>query len=115
MNAYYSGKREITLDFDQLVEIENFLEVNGVKHFMKDQFFFNIEKNSSLLNGVVNSIVSKKEQVIIKLNSDEKYFTVTWLPNKEYPKTNDIYNGPWIRGSDNKIGALSFYKRNINN
>ena len=115
LNAYYSGKREITLDFDQLVEIENFLEVNGVKHFMKDQFFFNVEKNSSLLNGVVNSIVSKKEQVIIKLNSDEKYFTVTWLPNKEYPKTNDIYNGPWIRGSDNKIGALSFYKRNINN
>jgi|TARA_B110000263_G_scaffold18651_1_gene14843 hypothetical protein len=115
LNAYYSGKREITLDFDQLVEIENFLEVNGVKHFMKDQFFFNVEKNSSLLNGVVNSIVSKKEQVIIKLNSDKKYFTVTWLPNKEYPKTNDIYNGPWIRGSDNKIGALSFYKRNINN
>ena len=40
LKAYFSGKREITLLFDQQVEIEEPLEVNGVDHFMKDQFFF---------------------------------------------------------------------------
>ena len=38
-----------------------------------------------------------------------------WLPNKEYLNTNNIFNGPWIKGLKNKIGALSFNRRIINN
>ena len=115
INAYYSDDREITLDFDQPVEFEKFFKVNGVKHLMKNQFFFNNDASLSQLNGVVKSIVSKKNQIILKLNNDQKYSALTWLPNKEYLNTKDIYNGPWIRGINNQIGALTFNKREIKN
>jgi hypothetical protein len=115
LNAYYSGKKEITLLFDQAIEIEEVLELKGVKYFSKDQFFFSIEKNSALINGDVKRIILKDKQIIIKLKSDKKYSTVTWLPNKEYLNTNNIFNGPWIKGLKNKIGALSFNRRIINN
>ena len=82
---------------------------------MKNQFFFNNDASLSQLNGVVKSIVSKKNQIILKLNNDQKYSALTWLPNKEYLNTKDIYNGPWIRGIDNQIGALTFNKREIKN
>jgi hypothetical protein len=36
------------------------------------------------------------------------------MPSKKYKNTNIIYNGPWIKGINNKIGALSFDRRNIN-
>lgn len=115
LNAYYSDLREITLDFDQPVEFEKFFKVNGVKHLMKNQFFFNNDTGVSRLNGVVKSLVCKKNQIILKLNNDQKYSTLTWLPNKEYLNTKDIYNGPWIRGLNNQIGALTFHKREIKN
>lgn len=113
LKAYYSGKKEITLNFDQPIQIEKFYELNGTKHLMKDQFFFSLNKNRPYISGVVNSVESKDEQIIIKLKSDQKYFAVTWLPNKEYIGTKDIYNGPWIKGLNNKIGALSFDNRKI--
>ena len=113
LKAYYSGKKEITLNFDQPVQIEKFYELNGTKYLMKDQFFFSLNKNRLYISGVVNSVESKDEQIIIKLKSDQKYFAVTWLPNKEYIGTKDIYNGPWIKGLNNKIGALSFDNRKI--
>ncbi len=113
LKAYYSGKKEITLNFDQPVQIEKFYELNETKHLMKDQFFFSLNKNRPYISGVVNSVESKDAQIIIKLKSDQKYFAVTWLPNKEYIGTKDIYNGPWIKGLNNKIGALSFDNRKI--
>ena len=114
LNAYYSGKKEITLFFDQPIEMEETLEINGVEHFTKDQFFFSVEKNSPLLNGEVKRIILKNKQIIIKLKSDKKYSTVTWLPNEKYLNTNNTFNGPWIKGLNNKIGALSFNRRSIN-
>ena len=113
LKAYFSGKREITLLFDQQVEIEEPLEVNGVDHFMKDQFFFSREKKSPLLNNRVKSLSSKNKQIVIKLNSDVKYSTITWLPNDKYLNTSNVYNGPWIKGFKNKIGALSFNRRDL--
>jgi hypothetical protein len=114
LNVYYSGGKEITLLFDQPIEIEESLEINGVEHFTKDQFFFSVEKNSPLLNGEVKKIILKNKQIIIKLKSDKKYSTVTWLPNEKYLNTNNTFNGPWIKGLNNKIGALSFNRRSIN-
>ena len=113
INVYYTGKKEITLFFDQPIEIEEPLELNGLKHFTKDQFFFSVENNSSLLAGDVKRIISKDKQIIIKLKSDKKYSTITWLPNKNYLNTNTVFNGPWIKGLNNKIGALSFNRRII--
>ena len=113
INVYYTGEKEITLFFDQPIEIEESLELYGLKHFTKDQFFFSVENNSSLLAGDVKRIVSKDKQIIIKLKSDKKYSTITWLPNKNYLNTNSVFNGPWIKGLNNMIGALSFNRRII--
>ena len=113
INVYYTGEKEITLFFDQPIEIEESLELYGLKHFTKDQFFFSVENNSSLLAGDVKRIVSNDKQIIIKLKSDKKYSTITWLPNKNYLNTNSVFNGPWIKGLNNMIGALSFNRRII--
>ena len=80
---------------------------------MKDQFFFSKEKKSPLLNNRIKSLISKNKKIIIKLNSDVKYSTITWLPNDKYLNTSNVYNGPWIKGFKNKIGALSFNRRDL--
>lgn len=40
------------------------------------------------------------------------YKSITYLPNKWYLNTEDVYNGPWIFG-ENKIDALSFDSKKI--
>jgi len=115
LNAYYSGEKEITLMFDQPIEVEeDYYDINGIKHLMKNQFLFRIDKNKTLINGVVEILQVKNEKIIIKLKSDQKYTAVTWPPNKEYLNTKDIYQGPWIKGLINNIGALTFDNRKIN-
>ena len=37
------------------------------------------------------------------------------MPAKFYENSNIIYNGPWIKGKDNEIGALTFSKRELVN
>ncbi len=61
----------------------------------------------------IHKFFSKNKQIIIKLKSDKKYSTITWLPNKNYLNTNSVFNGPWIKGLNNMIGALSFNRRII--
>ena len=72
------------------------------------KFFFSLDKNKPSIYGVVNTLKVNNNQIIINLKSDKKYSAITWLPNKEYLNTKDIYNGPWIKGVYNKIGSLSF-------
>ena len=81
---------------------------------MKDQFFFSLGENYSDLNGVVKSLIIEDKKIIMKLKSDKKYSTITWMPSEKYKKTSITYNGPWIKGINNKIGALSFNRRDIN-
>ena len=114
LNAYYSEKKEITLTFDQPIVMEEFYQLNEMKYLMKNQFFFSLDKNKPSIYGVVNTLKVNNNQIIINLKSDKKYSAITWLPNKEYLNTKDIYNGPWIKGVFNKIGALSFDNRKIN-
>ena len=113
LNAYYSGKKEITLLFDQQVEIEEYY-TNGRRHLMKDQFVFIVDKKGTLINGVVDMLNVQNKKIIIKLNGDQKYLSISWPPNKEYLNTKEIYNGPWIYGLTNNIGALGFDNRKIN-
>ena len=114
LNAFYSGENEITLSFDQLIEVEKALKVNEVTFYMKDQFFFSLGENYSDLNGVVKSLIIEDKKIIMKLKSDKKYSTITWVPSEKYKKSSITYNGPWIKGISNKIGALSFDRRDIN-
>ena len=115
LSSYYSGKKEITLTFDQKIKIEFNYEHNGLKHLMKDQFFFSFDNIKPSINKVVNKLKFKDNQIIIRLNTNQKFSNITWLPNKDYLKTKDVYNGPWITGLNNNIGALSFDNRTINN
>ena len=114
MNAYYSGEREITLTFDQKVVIDQDYYTNGRKRLMKDQFVFIVDKKGTLINGVVDMLNVQNKKIIIKLNGDQKYLSISWPPNKEYLNTKEIYNGPWIYGLTNNIGALGFDNRKIN-
>ena len=114
LNAYYSGEKEITLIFDQPIELEEDYIVNGINHSMKNQFLFRIDKDKSLINGVIEILIVKDKKIIIKLKSNKKYRFVTWPPNKEYLNTKDIYQGPWIKGLINNIGALTFDNKKIN-
>ena len=114
LNSYYSGKKEITLTFDQKIKIEFKYEHNGLKHLMKDQFFFSFDNRKPSINEVVNKLEFKDDQIIIHLNTNQKFSNITWLPNKDYSNTKDVYNGPWITGLNNNIGALSFDNRIIN-
>ena len=114
MNAYYSGESEITLTFDQKVVIDHDYYTNGRRHLMKDQFVFIVDKKGTLINGVVDILNVQNKKIIIKLNGDQKYLSISWPPNKEYLNTKEIYNGPWIYGLTNNIGALGFDNRKIN-
>ena len=113
LTANYSDTREITLTFDQPIKMDNYFEVDEKKYFMKNQFFFSTNSMKPSISGVIMKMQVKKNKLILFLNGDEKYSKLTWLPNKEYLKTKDIYNGPWIRGKTNNLGALSFDSRAI--
>ena len=113
INAFYSKKKEIILKFDQLIEFENYYELNGTKHLMKDQFLFTLDSEKPKTFDVINNLKVKNDQIIITLKTPRKFSSVSYIPNKYYLNTKDIYNGPWIKGLKNSIGALTFHKRII--
>ena len=87
-------KKEITLTFDQKIKIEFEYEHNGLKHLMKDQFFFSFDNRKPSINEVVKELEFKDDQIIIRLNTNQKFSNITWLPNKDYSNTKEVYNGP---------------------
>lgn len=110
-----NGSNELVLTFDQPIMIEEEKKVNGKVHFLKDQFFYRTEKYQDYKLVSVKKIEARKNQVILKLENKISQASLTYLPNKFYLDTEDIYNGPWILGEENSLGALAFDRRNIEN
>jgi hypothetical protein len=117
LRAFYSegfdgSGTEITLQFDQKLTWEEQREVNGKTHYLKDQFFFRQNGNGELINSIVESGLVEGSKVILKVLSKVPLNFITYLPSKFYLNTDDIYNGPWLKGGNN-IGAFSFNNRRI--
>lgn len=115
VNITSKNGNEIILQFDQPIAIELEKEVNGKVHFLKDQFFFRTDKNQEYRSASVKKIESNKNQIILKLQNKVGQDSLTYLPNKYYLNTEDVYDGPWIRGAENNLGALTFDRRNKKN
>ena len=113
LNAFYNSLNEITLEFDQVISLEEKFKVNDIEYFMKDQFFFRISGSVDVVVNVVEFIEIRNEKIILRLNDETIYENITWLPNKNYLGTEVCYQGPWIRGAQNNLGALSFDSRKI--
>lgn len=110
-----NGSNELVLLFDQPISIEEEKKVNGKVHFLKDQFFYRTNSNQEYKTIEVKKIEARRNQVILNLENKIIQASLTYLPNKYYLNTEEIYNGPWIRGSENYLGALAFDRRNIEN
>ncbi len=104
---------KIILTFDQDVKFKNSLEVNGKTHYLRDQFFLGKNSEDPLMTNQVKTFMGYGNKLFIKLKDNERYNLITYLPGKYYMNTDEIYNGPWIRGSQNNLGALSFDRREI--
>lgn len=111
--ANYATSKKIELTFDQPLDFEKFIKINEEEFYLKNQFFFsnvlgeknNIEK--------VDRLKAKGNKLIVYLEKPSNYKFITYLPSKSYTGTNITYNGPWLIGKENNIGALSFYQRPI--
>lgn len=113
LNTYYSSAKEIVLEFDQPVQLEEKLKVAETDYFMKDQFFFRTKNKDKIIPGKVENIEVQKESILLKLKDETNYDNITWLPGMQYQGTKIIYQGPWIRGANNHLGALSFDRKTI--
>lgn len=108
-----NGANELILTFDQPILIEKERKINGVVYFLKDQFFFRTNKNQDYNSVAVKRIKSDDNQIILELQNMGDFTQLTYLPNKNYIDTENVYNGPWIYGVDNGLGALTFDRRRI--
>ncbi len=113
LKVFYKNQNEIVLLFDQSVTFEEKINVKGQTHFLKDQFFFNNTSNEKRVNGVVKEMKVEGNEIILTLEPQSKFNFVTYLPNVYYPETRDTYEGPWVQGSENNLGVLSFDHRKI--
>lgn len=113
LDAKYNKEHEVLLTFDQPIKLEDKKEVKGKVHFLKDQFFFGMKNTDHHESGIVKKITTSEDQIKLKLNDEAVFNQITYLPNKTYLNTKEVYNGPWIRGAENIIGALSFHKKAI--
>ena len=113
LRATYTSPDEISLLFDQSVEGEEKREVNGNTYFLKDQFFFKTEVDKDFDPIAVKSLRVEENRVVVKLEEAVPFNIITYLPSKFYQGSNEIYTGPWLTGSENGLGALSFHHRPI--
>ncbi|MEP1488105.1 MAG: sialate O-acetylesterase [Algibacter sp.] len=113
LSANYKHSKEIVLTFDQPIFVEDKKEVKGKIYDLKDQFLLSNVLGAENLPAKVKSLKGDGNMLIISLVDDTTSKYITYLPNKFYQGTKDIYNGPWLFGSENNIGALSFYQRPI--
>ena len=113
-SAEYLSEKEIVLTFDQPVAVEEKREINGKIYYLKDQFFFKNKLNEAFLKIGVNKIKADNNRLVLNLETASNYKYITYLPSKFYTETKEIYNGPWLTGSKNDLGALSFHQRPIN-
>tara|TARA_R110002049_G_scaffold239228_1_gene412303 strand:+ start:305 stop:1783 length:1479 start_codon:yes stop_codon:yes gene_type:complete len=113
INAFYKNKKEIVLEFNQPIFLEEKKEVKGKIHYIKEQFFFGTTTDIKPKKSSIESIKIANNSLTLTLKNGVKYQDITYLPNKVYENTTDIYNGPWIRGAQNNLGALSFHRKKI--
>ncbi len=114
ISAEYLSEKEIVLTFDQPVMVEEKREINGKIHYLKDQFFFKNKLNGAFIQAGVKKIKAEEARLVLHLGAAVNYKYVTYLPSKFYTGTKEVYNGPWLTGSKNDLGALSFHQRPIN-
>jgi hypothetical protein len=113
LSANYVSENELELTFDQDIAVEEKREVNGETYFLKDQFFFKNKLDSEFISVKVSSVKSHGNRLILSLETAGSYPFITYLPGKFYTGTNEYYKGPWLTGSANNLGALSFHQRSI--
>jgi hypothetical protein len=113
VEAKYINSKQIELTFDQSLFLEKNKTIKGTEYFLKDQFFFSNEFGESNKMVKVESIKINENILLISLANNSAYKFITYLPGKFYTGTKVVYNGPWLIGKENKIGALSFYQRPI--
>lgn len=113
VSANYMSENEVELTFDQPIAVEEKRVVNGKTYFLKDQFFFKKELEGAFMPVKVSSIKSQENKLILTFEKAGSYPFITYLPGKFYTGTNEFYEGPWLTGSANNLGALSFHQRPI--
>ncbi len=113
LSAKYVTENELVLTFDQPIAIEEKKKVNGKAYFLKDQFFFKREGDTTFAVAKVRGIKAEENKLSLSLETAANYSLVTYLPGKFYTGTHEIYNGPWLTGRSNQLGALSFHQRPI--
>ena len=114
INASYLSENKIVLTFDQPIGAEENMEVKGKVHELKDQFFFRKEKDGPQDGAVVKDLQIRNKQIILTLKEASDYQYMTYLPGHYYAGTKKVYEGPWVVGSQNNLGALSFDRVPVN-
>ena len=114
LTAFFSSDKEVVLSFDQPIVAEEKRVVNGNTYFLKDQFFFKTASEDDFIPVNVKSLLVDANRVTLELGDAAPFDFITYLPSKFYAGTKEIYNGPWLMGSENGFGALSFHCRRIN-
>ncbi|MDW5290126.1 sialate O-acetylesterase [Formosa sp. PL04] len=112
-HAYYIDKNHIVLTFDQSIYFEEKYKVNGTTHYLKDQFFFSNGNNNEKVSALVENITNSEKEIVLQIKDAKPFTEITYLPNRTYLNTDDVYKGPWIRGKANDLGALSFDRNKI--
>ncbi|GAA3628367.1 sialate O-acetylesterase [Flavivirga jejuensis] len=111
--AYYLDNNNIVLKFDQPINYNDKKKVKGNIHYLKNQFFFSKGNSAEQVSNMVENITINHDKLTLKVKKNSVFDKITYVPNKFYLNTKDVYNGPWIKGSENKLGALSFYNKKI--
>lgn len=111
-NAYYVDNN-VVLEFDQPVNYNEKKEIKGNLQYLKNQFFFHEKNNDNQEVNIVKSISVDDNKLILKIKEKRAFNKISYVPNKFYANTKDVYNGPWVKGTENNIGALSFYNKKI--
>ncbi|MBP0905429.1 sialate O-acetylesterase [Mariniflexile gromovii] len=115
ISSNFISPKEMLLTFDQPLVFEEKKRVRGVDYFLKNQFFFSTNLGDENRVETIKSIhvVDNTLHILLESNSDINF--ISYLPAKFYTGTEIVYNGPWLMGKENNIGALSFYQRPIGN
>lgn len=117
-----SARRTVLLEFapsaSHITSSADSLIVKGVSYFLKDAFQIDgrlQEGNKSILDahGWVESVEAQGSNLVrVRLREGIRAERISYIPNKFYPATTVVYDGPWLvtkRG----VGVLSFFRASI--
>lgn len=100
----YMSENRVALVFDQAVQVTDDTTVLGTTYYLKDHIYLDGQ------SGKIDMLYASGDSVILEISSDEPVSTITYTPNKYYNNSYKTYEGPWIRGAENSVGALTFYE-----